>query len=87
MFLKLTRKQEQEIYRQLEEQYLLENIKLCIDQYKDDKKLKDFLYNIAEEIRGDVQADINYGNLFVAKGDIIMNHIAYHANKFLNKNS
>ena len=87
MFLKLTRKQEQEIYRQLEEQYLLEDIKLCIDQYKDDKKLKDFLYNIAEEIRGDVQADEDYESLFVAPGDIIMKHIAYHANKFLNKNS
>lgn len=87
MFLKLTKKQEQETYRQLEEQYLLEDIKLCIDQYKDDKKLKDFLYNIAEEIRGDVQADKDYENLFIAPGDIIMNHIAYHANKFLNKNS
>lgn len=87
MFLKLTRKQEQEIYRQLKEQYLLEDIKLCIDQYKDDKKLKGFLYNIAEEIRGDVQADEDYESLFVAPGDIIMKHIAYHANKFLNKNS
>lgn len=87
MDIKLTKNQKQEIYRQLEEQYLLEDIKLCIDQYKDDEKLKDFLYNISEEICGDVQADINYGDLFVAKGDIIMDHIAYHANKFLSKNS
>ena len=93
MEIEFTDEQKRKIFEELQREYLQENVEDLIVKYIKsldvDQKYKSSLLiyfnNVLGEIVGDIKADVNFNNLFVAHGDIIMTHIKRFTHKHLSK--
>lgn len=93
MEIEFTDEQKRKIFEELQREYLQENVEDLIVKYIKsldvDQKYKSSLLiyfnNVLGEIVGDIKADVNFNNLFVARGDIIITHIKRFTNKHLSK--
>ena len=93
MEIEFTDEQKRKIFEELQREYLQENVEDLIVKYIKsldvDQKYKSslliYFYNVLGEVVGDIKADVNFNNLFVARGDIIMTHIKCFTHKHLSK--